>query len=141
MDLGGGSGICEEGGSVAGEGRRKGGACEGGEEVGDAGVCIAACKPRVSPRPGAHPSADPPTSWSPSPNRESISPGAFESACLPAFVLACQLPCESLRRIGRCVTVHPQQVLEPPTATVSVCPTERLVSDETSFSSLVGLTE
>lgn len=62
-DWGGGLEVCEEDGSVAGEGRKRGEACEGGEEVGgDAGVCIAACKFLASRCPVADASVDPQTS-------------------------------------------------------------------------------
>lgn len=80
MDLGAGLEACEEDGSVVGEVRKTAGACEGGEEVGDAGVCIAACKSLASQRPVVKVSVDQRTTWSP--HRESISLGACVSATL-----------------------------------------------------------
>lgn len=75
--------VCEEDGGVAGEGGKRGGACEGGEEVGGAGVCIAACKFLASRRPVVDASADPRTSWSPrceSISRDFASPPVSEAA-------------------------------------------------------------
>lgn len=51
--------VCEKDGSAAGERGKRGGACEGGEEVGGAGLGIAACKLLASPCPVADASADP----------------------------------------------------------------------------------
>lgn len=55
----GGLEVCEKDGSAAGERGKRGGACEGGEEVGGAGLGIAACKLLASPCPVADASADP----------------------------------------------------------------------------------
>lgn len=103
---------------MAGEGGRREGASEGGEdeeeEVGDAGECIAACKVLASPRPAAEVAAHP------SQHCESISPGACVSVHLSPF---------------ECVSVHLLRVflwpatyvmLEP--LTVSVCLKEFFVS-------------
>lgn len=97
---------------MAGEGGRMEGASEGGEgeeeEVGDAGVCIAACKVLASPRPAAEVAANPIRRCC-----ESISPGACVSVHPSPF---------------ECVSVRPRRVflwpatcamLEP--LTVSVC--------------------
>lgn len=80
-DLGGGSEVCEGDGSVTGEGRKRGGACErGGEEAEDAGACIAACTFLASRCRVADACVDPWTSWSP--RCESISLGVFVSVNL-----------------------------------------------------------
>lgn len=77
---------------MAGEGKR-GEACEGGEEGGDAGGCIAACKFLVS-RSQVEDVSDSQTFWSLC--RESISLGAptslaaFELPCVSACRLVCQ---------------------------------------------------
>lgn len=80
---GGGLEACGGDGSVVGEGRKTVEACEGGEAVGDAEVCIAACKSLASRRPVADASEDRQTTWSP--RRESISLGKCVSASLLAF--------------------------------------------------------
>lgn len=74
---------CEGDGSVVGQGRKMVEACEGGEEVGDAEVGIAACKSLASRRPVADVSEDQQTIWSP--HRESISLEKCVSASLLAF--------------------------------------------------------
>lgn len=111
-DSGGGLEVCEGDGSVAGEGRRREGAFEGGEEGGGAGVRIAACKFLACPAAGAF--ANPQTTWSLSPSCESISLGVF---VLPAASV-CRLLCVSVCPLGRRRSVHPQQVMP---ASVSVC--------------------
>lgn len=58
-DLRGALEVGEEGGSGAGEGGKREQACERGEEVGDAGACIAACKSLASRRPVGDASVDP----------------------------------------------------------------------------------
>lgn len=142
-DLGGGLEICEEGGSVAGEGRKEEEASEGGEEVGDAGMCTAACKLLASRCSVAHASEDPWTSWSPSPSCVSISLGAFVSVCLPEFDHVCQLVCVSMCQLGRCVSVHPQRVTPVvfDSLSVSVCLTERLALAKVNLCPSVDLTE
>lgn len=78
---------------MAGEGGKRGEACEGGEEGGDAGGCIAACKFLVS-RSQVADVSDSQTFWSLC--RESISLGAstslaaFELPCVSACRLVCQ---------------------------------------------------
>lgn len=143
-DLGGGLEVCEEDGSVAGEGRRRGEACEGGEEVGDAGVCIAACTSLASRCPVAEASVAPQTSWCP--HCESISPGVFVSESL-SCVCVCRA-CVSVCRLvnsQRRVLVHPQPVtrvrLEPPTAPMSACLTGHLALGEVSLCLSAGPTE
>lgn len=79
-DLGGGLEACEEDGSGAGEGGKRGEACGRGEEGGDAGVCIAACKSLASRRPVAAESVDLQTFWRQ--HHESISLGMRVSASL-----------------------------------------------------------
>lgn len=125
---------------MAGEGRKMGEAWEGGEEevvVGDAGVCIAACKVLASHCPVVDASVDPQTSWRP--HCESISLGAFVSASPSPFERLCVSVCRpvSLQRF-----VHPQQVmlvtLQPP---VSVCRRGRLTSGVASLCLSVGLTK
>ena len=144
-DLEGGLEVYEEGGSGAEEGRRKGEAFEGGEEVGDAEVCIAACKSLASQNPVAWVSVDPPTSWSLSPNCESIFLGALVSVCPLGLDPTFQLLCVSVCQLGRCVSVHPRRLtramLEPLTVLVSVCLNECLALDELSLCPWVGLTE
>lgn len=81
--LGEGSALCVGGASEAAEVGTNGTACAGGEEAGDAAVCIAACTSRVSGRPAAGARADPRASWRPL--CESISPEARASASLSAF--------------------------------------------------------
>lgn len=133
--MGGGSEVCGDGGSAAGEGRRLGEASGGDEEVGDAGVCIAACTVLASLRPVAGESVSPQTSCSP--RCESISLGACTSVARyansqgrvsvhswPAF----------LRPVAR-VT------LEPPTASVSSRLPGNLALDVASLFPSVGLTE
>lgn len=122
---------------MAGAGRKTGEAWEGGEEaaVGDAGVCIAACKVLASHCPAADASVDLQTSWRPHCESTSlgvcasVSPSLFERLC----VSVCRLV--SLQRF-----VHPHQVtrvtFRPP---VSVCQKGRLTSGEASLS--VGLTK
>lgn len=91
---------------MAGGGRRRAEASEGGEEGGGAGGCIAACRFLACPVADAF--ANPQTTWSPSPSCESISLGVFVFASPPASV--CRLLCASVCRLGRCESVHPQQV-------------------------------
>lgn len=130
-DPGGGPEACEEG--EAGEGGTMGGACEGGEEVGDAGGCIAACKSLASRRPAADAFADRQASWSL--HHESISLGA--SANPSAF----EFPRVSVCRLVRRVFVRPSQVThvtsEHLAASVSACLEGRLALGELSPS--VGL--
>lgn len=126
--------VCEEDGSEAGERGKKGEACEGGEEVGGAGGCIAACKLLASRRPAADASADPLTSWSPS--CESISLGVCASTSPPAPKLARVSVCRRVR-------AHPRQAtgVEPPTATASARPRGRLALSEVCRCPSGGLTE
>lgn len=58
-DLRGALEVGEEGGSGAGEGGKREQACERGEEVGDAGARIAACKSLASRRPVGDACVDP----------------------------------------------------------------------------------
>lgn len=97
----GGREVCEGGGSVAGEARKREGACEGGEEGGDDGARTAACTVLASRRPAVDAPANPQMSWSQSPTCASMS--------LVVFVSVCRLLCESVCPLGRCVFVHPQQ--------------------------------
>lgn len=73
--------VCEGCGNAAGEGRKRGEASEGGEEVGDAGVCIAACSFLALRRPVVDVLANPRMSWSLSLKCESVPLGVFVSAC------------------------------------------------------------
>lgn len=90
---------------MAGEGRKREEASEGGEGGGDAAVCIAACSFLASRRPVADASA-----WSPSLKCESVP--------LSAFVSVRRTLCESVCHFQRCVSLHPQQVT-PVTAPAS----------------------
>lgn len=143
-DLGGGLEICEEGESVAGERRKKEEASEGGGEVGDAGVCIAACKFLASRRSVAHTSVDRQMFWIPSSSGVSSSLGAFVSVRLPEFAHVCQLVCVSVCQLGRCVYVHPQRVTPVmfDTLSATVCLTECFASARVNlFCPSVDLTE
>ncbi len=82
-DSGGGSEAGEGDGNVAVEGRKRVEAYVGGEEAGDAGVCIAACKSLASRCRAADESVNLQTTWSP--RHESISLGACVSASLLTF--------------------------------------------------------
>lgn len=76
--LGGASAVCAGGASETAEVGTNGAACVGGEEAGDAAMCIAACTSRVSGRPAAGVRAHPRASWRPL--CESISLEACASA-------------------------------------------------------------
>lgn len=119
-DSGGGLEVCGGDGSVAGGERRREEASEGGEEGGGGGGCIAACKPLACPATDAF--ANPQTPWSPSQNCESISLEAFVFAATSV----CRLLCVSVCRLGRCESVHPQQVTP---ASAAVCRKEHVALD------------
>lgn len=146
-DLGRGLEVYEEDGSVAGEGRRRGEACEGGEEVGDAGVCTAACTSLASRCPVAEASVARQTSWRP--HRESISPGALvsESLSSSSCVCVCRARVSACRLVNsqRRVLVRPQPVtrvrLEPPAAPTPACLKGRRASGEVSLCLSAGPTE
>lgn len=135
--MGGALEVCEEDGSAAGVGGKREEACEGGEEVGDDGACIAACKSLASRHPVADVSVDPKTSWGP--HCESISLEAYVSVSLSAFELSCVSVCQ-LVSSGRCVFESPQQVtrVEPHDLTAHL--KGALALGEGSLCPSVGLT-
>lgn len=130
-DFGGGLEVCEGGGSVAGEGRKREGASEGWEGGGDAGVCIAACSFLASRHPVLDVLANPRMSWSLSLKCESVPLGVFVSVRPPLR--------ESVCRLRRSVSLHPQQVT-PATAPASVCLKARLALGRASLCPWVDLT-
>lgn len=96
--------------------------------MGDAGVCIAACKFLVSPCAVAHTYGGRQMFLSHSSSSASISRGVFESVCLPECDHACHQVCVSVCQLGRCVSVHPQRVTPVTFDTLSAsCLTECLV--------------
>lgn len=99
--------VYEEDESVAGVGGKREEACEGGEEVGDAGVRIAACTSPASQHLVGDISVDPMTSWGL--HCESISLEAYVSVSLSAFELLCVSVCR-LSGSPKCVVGRPQQV-------------------------------